>query len=69
MAKNQEMEAKEEFNVDEELKHLEEINRKLGENGITLNEAIKLYNEGTKLAVKCQEHLTGVEKELKIISE
>ena len=66
--KPKEAEAAEEFNVDEELKRLEEINRKLGESGITLNEAIKLYSEGTVLAAKCREHLEGVETELQIIN-
>jgi len=56
------------FNVDEGLKRLEEINQKLAESGITLEESIRLYNEGTQLAAKCQEHLEDVEKELKIVN-
>lgn len=57
-----------EFNVDEGLKRLEEINQKLAESTITLEESIRLYNEGTQLAAKCKEHLEGVEKELKIVN-
>ena len=63
------MEDKKEFNVDEGLKKLEEINRKLSEKDITLEESLKLYNEGVKLAQACRENLEGVEKELKIIND
>lgn len=58
----------EEFNVDEALARLEEINDMLSDKDIPLNESIKLYNEGTKLAGICQKHLEGVAKELKIIN-
>ena len=58
---------KKEFNIDEGLKRLEEINHRLGEPEITLDESIELYKEGTLLAAKCQEELTGVETKLKII--
>lgn len=63
------MEDNKEFNVDEALNRLEEINRKLSEQELSLNDAIDLYKEGTLLAAKCSEHLTGVEKELQIINE
>lgn len=62
------MEEKKEFNIDEELNRLEEINNKLRDPEISLNDSLKLYNEGTLLAAKCQEHLTGVEKELQILN-
>ena len=57
------------FDVDAGLKRLEEINQKLAESGITLEESIRLYNEGTQLAAKCKEHLEGVEKELQIVNQ
>ncbi|MBQ8084794.1 MAG: exodeoxyribonuclease VII small subunit [Lachnospiraceae bacterium] len=60
--------AEKEFNVDEALDRLEEINKKLSEKGIALNESLELYKEGTVLAAKCQEHLEGVEKTLQIIN-
>lgn len=63
------MAAKKEFNVDEALDRLEEINKKLAEKGIPLNESLELYKEGTMLATKCKEHLEGVEKQLQIINE
>lgn len=62
-------ENKETFNIDEALSRLEEINKKLSEKDIALNESIELYKEGTLLASKCQEQLQGIEKELKILNE
>ena len=62
MAENQE------FNIDEALNKLEEINKQLSDKDISLDDSIKLYNEGTILATKCQEHLVGVEKQLQIIN-
>ena len=62
------MEENAKFNVDEGLKRLEEINRQLSDKEITLEESIRLYNEGTQLAAKCKEHLEGVEKKLQIIN-
>lgn len=62
-------ENKETFNIDEALSRLEEINKKLSEKDIALNESIELYKEGTLLAAKCQEQLQGIEKELKVLNE
>ena len=62
-------ENKETFNIYEALSRLEEINKKLSEKDIALNESIELYKEGTLLAAKCQEQLQGIEKELKILNE
>ena len=62
-------EEKKEFNIDEGLEKLEEINGRLARQDITLNESISLYREGTLLAAKCLEHLQGVEKELEIVNE
>ena len=59
---------KDDFNVDEALDRLEEINAKLSEKDIALNDSLELYKEGTILATKCREHLEGVEKTLKIIN-
>lgn len=59
---------KKEFNVDEALDRLEEINKKLADKDIALNDSLELYKEGTVLASKCQEHLSGVEKTLKTIN-
>ncbi len=56
------------INVDEALDRLEAINAELSKKDISLDDSIKLYNEGTVLASKCKEHLVGVEKELKIVN-
>ena len=53
------------FDIDAALSRMEEINNRLSEKNIPLNESIKLYTEGSELAQKCQEHLQGVEKQLK----
>ena len=63
------MEENKEFNVDEALNRLDEINQRLAAKNITLKESLELYKEGTKLAAECQEHLMGVEKELQVIEE
>ena len=56
------------FSVDEALDRLEEINRKLEEKDITLQDSLTLYKEGTELAAKVKARLVGVEKELEIIN-
>ncbi len=66
--KNAEADNKEEFNIDEALNKLEEINNRLSESDISLDDSIRLYNEGTVLATKCKEHLQGVEQTLKIVN-
>lgn len=58
----------EQFDVDEALGRLEEINEKLAGGEMALNESIALYKEGVELAEKCKTHLEGVEKELEIIN-
>lgn len=57
-----------EFHVDEALGRLDEINQKLSDKDIELNEAIELYKEGVKIAALCKENLADVEKTLEIIN-
>lgn len=57
-----------EFNVDEALKRLEEINARLANSNIELSESLELYKEGVLLANKCQEHLVGVEQIIQTIN-
>ena len=57
------------FDVDEALDRLEEINSKLATGDMSLAESINLYKEGVELAGKAKKHLEGVEQELKIINE
>ena len=62
------MDEKKEFNVDEAMNRLEEINRRLADQELSLNDSIQLYKEGTLLAAKCKEHLIGVEKAFQIVN-
>lgn len=62
------MEENKEFNIDEALKRLEEINRKLAEEGISLSESLALYKEGVELSAKCKDNLDMIEKELIILT-
>lgn len=55
------------FDIDKALAMLNEINRSLSDANIRLYDAIDLYQEGTLLAVKCEEELQGIEKQLNII--
>jgi exodeoxyribonuclease VII small subunit len=64
-----EIETNDNFNIDEALERLEEINNKLSDKNISLEESLKLYSEGTLLAQKSKEHLAGVEKQLQIVNE
>ena len=68
-AKKNEADNANEFNIDRALDRLEEINNRLSEQDIALNESIELYKEGTLLASKCKEQLQGIEKELKILNQ
>lgn len=63
------MQEKKEFNIDQALDRLEEINEKLAAQNIALNESLELYKEGALLAAQCKEHLTGIEKELILINQ
>ena len=60
---------KEEFDVEKALERLEEINTELGKSGTSLKQSLDLYKEGVQLAEQCKQHLEGVEKEIKVLSE
>ncbi len=57
-----------EFDVDEAMARLEEINNRLSAKNIGLNESMDLYKEGKELAEKCQAHLKKAETKLEIIN-
>ena len=59
----------EKFDIDAALNRLEEINARLADKDILLNESLDLYKEGTELAAKCKDQLKGIEKELIILNE
>ena len=62
------MEESKEFNIDEALNRLTEINHRLAEEGVTLSESLALYKEGVELAEKCREILDSFEKEVIILT-
>ncbi len=49
------------------LKRLEEIAKKLEEENLSLDEALKYFEEGMKLSKFCNEQLTQAENKVKII--
>lgn len=55
------------FDIDRAIERLNLINKSLNNPSIKLYDAIDLYQEGTKLAAKCEEELQGIEKQLNII--
>ena len=58
-----------EFNVDQAMNRLDEINKALAGNNVSLKDALALYKEGVALADKCNQHLIGVEKEIEVINK
>ena len=60
---------KEEFQVEEAFKQLEEIVGKLESDDISLKDSITLYSDGAKLLAQCKEELSGIEKDMIIITE
>ena len=67
-AKKEEKARSQDFNVDEALERLEEINGLLAGGDLPLQEAIGLYKEGVLLATEAKAHLEGVEQELQIVN-
>lgn len=55
----------EDVSFEQALKGLEEVVLKLEEGGIPLEESLKLYEEGSRLAGICQQKLSNVEERLK----
>ncbi|HAK58606.1 MAG TPA: exodeoxyribonuclease VII small subunit [Lachnospiraceae bacterium] len=61
-------EKEERFDVDAALERIEEINNKLAEGELGLDESVALYREGVALSEKSRESLEGVEQKLQIIN-
>ncbi|MDD6070656.1 MAG: exodeoxyribonuclease VII small subunit [Clostridiales bacterium] len=60
---------KEEFQIEEAFKQLEDIVGKLESDEVSLKDSITLYSDGAKLLAQCKEELTGIEKEMIVIGE
>lgn len=56
------------FNIEQALARIEEINQLLSQPGTSLKDSMELYKEGVELADKCKKNLEGVEKEIIILS-
>lgn len=60
---------KQEFQLEQAFEDLETIITKLESDEVSLKESIELYSKGAKLTALCKEELTGIEKEMIVISE
>ena len=69
MAKKDNNEENNNFNIEEAFKRLSEINQAVENGQVGLKESLELYSEGVKLVAMCKENLEGVEKEIQILNE
>lgn len=58
---------KEELNFEELIKKLEEITNKLEKEQLSLDESVKLFEEGMELSKKCDSKLEDAEKRITIL--
>lgn len=56
------------MSFEESCLRLEEIISKLEDEKLPLDESVKLYEEGMKLVVKCNNELSNVERKIKILT-
>ncbi|MDO5155427.1 MAG: exodeoxyribonuclease VII small subunit [Eubacteriales bacterium] len=57
------------FVLEDAFKEIEHIITQLESDDVSLKDSIALYSDGTKLLTQCKEELTGIEKEMIIITE
>lgn len=57
-----------ELNYEEQMKRLEEIVEKLEDGTLGLDESLKLFEEGTKLAAVCNKVLNDAEQKIVTLS-
>ena len=58
----------EELNFEQSMEKLEQIVAKLEDGSIGLDESLKLFEEGTKLAASCNEALNNAEQKIVTLS-
>jgi exodeoxyribonuclease VII small subunit len=58
---------KKEISFEEALKKLEEISIKMGDTGLSLEESIKMFQEGMDLSSVCNKKLDEAEKKINIV--
>ncbi|MBQ9827835.1 MAG: exodeoxyribonuclease VII small subunit [Lachnospiraceae bacterium] len=61
--------AKKEMTIEKAFTDIEEIIEKMEDDDITLDESMKLYNDGVKLLKYCNDTLDRTEKELIVLKE
>lgn len=59
----------EKFSLEKSLARLEEISEQLGSADLSLDESLKLFEEGTKLVKKCKEKIESAELKIKELSD
>ena len=57
------------FEYEESVKRLEEIVRKLESGELSLDDSVKLYEEGTRLSAECYKKLKNAEQKITELSE
>ncbi|MCR5700921.1 MAG: exodeoxyribonuclease VII small subunit [Lachnospiraceae bacterium] len=60
---------KDEFKLEDAFAEIEGIIDKLDHDELPLKDSIDLYGKGAELIVKCKEELSGIEKEMILISD
>jgi exodeoxyribonuclease VII small subunit len=58
---------KKELNFEASLKKLEEIANKMGEESLSLEESLKLFQEGMELSTFCNQKLDEAEKKISVV--
>lgn len=61
------MSKKEDLNFEELIKKLEDITNKLEKEQLSLDESVKLFEEGIEISKKCNEILENAEKKITIL--
>lgn len=59
----------EKFSLEKSLARLEEISEQLGSADLSLDESLKLFEEGTKLVKKCKEKIESAELKIKELTD
>ena len=57
------------FNFEGALARIETINTQLEGNALTLDDSLKLYEEGIKLVRQCQKALSAAEQKVTLLSQ
>ena len=56
-------------NFEKELEKLEQIVEALEEGGLSLDESLKRFEEGIKLALRCEKALSAAEKKIEVLTK